>query len=627
MSDHQVGRPINYFFLAIVFVAGIGASAAIFYGVPIPERNDGNLDNSTAPRVEAPSSSASSADRSRSVSRETAKVTHSPIYSLADIAKLNSPLERSTALHNVLSEANDVQVLELLEHSEQLEYPARVQTQAVILQKLVRANPSSALTQIAEFNQPDSSEVLSAMFSEWAQFDLNAAISHATTLESTGKQAALEGILQERIDLTDQKRREIAQQLGNEQYAINVITLEKLNKSIAEPEEVWEEIVEEAQNDRDQLELLTQIAQIWVEKQGLEALDHIFTSHDNKRTRSAISIAVYREVALTNPSRALEHSMTGKTLDRVPYWDSVLIVVEEWAKSDPHSALDAVRSVSRAGLQRPMLVSLVETWATHDPHSILEELDSLPNNMVELATKTATSALASNSPRDAAAIVSSMDDKPLKGDSLRSVIDYWIARDMEAALDWVLKDPDLEFQRTQLIGYVLLTLVEHDPERAMRVALAQPLGENEVGLEDWIIAKLARIDIDKAIEYLPRVRDDATKTDSYRSVAFNLAEQGLNDKALQLLKQVPDYAKEAYLSRWLSAWVSFDPTDVYESLDQMPSADIASLAALNLLTNDPWGKHLNPEQMETVRAHLTEEDTKQLKRLNLKTFETQRSWR
>ena len=114
MSDHQSGRQTRYLFLVAVFVAGIGASTAIFYGFSIQKQNDGNLDNAKVPTVEARSSSASSADRSGSVVRETAKLTHSSSYSLADIAKLNSPLERSTALHNVLSEANEDQVLELL---------------------------------------------------------------------------------------------------------------------------------------------------------------------------------------------------------------------------------------------------------------------------------------------------------------------------------------------------------------------------------------------------------------------------------------------------------------------------------------------------------------------------------
>lgn len=624
MSDYRVGRPINYFFLVIVFVAGIGASAAIFYGFSIQKRNYGNLDNATVPTVEVPSLSASSADRSGSVVRETAKLTHSLSYSLADIAKLNSPLERSTALHNVLSEANEVQVLELLDQSKQLDSPARVQTQAVILQKLVRVNPSRALTQIAEFNKPNSSDVLSAMFSEWAQFDLNEAISHATDLDSSEKQAALEGILQEKIDLTDQKRLEIAQQLGNEQYAINVITLEKLTTSVAEPEEVWNEIAQEAQKDSNQLELLTQVAQIWVEKQGLAALDHIFASLDNKRTKSHISIAVFRELAQTNPRAAFEYGMNS---DDIWADTAEVIVVAEWVEFDPQGALEAVISMPEIESNPFTFRQLVETLATHNPRAILEELDSLPNNMVKLATKTAVSVIASSSPLEAAAIVPTMEDKPLKEEVARSVVDHWIARDMDAAIDWVLKDPDLEFRRTPLLGFVLLTLVEHDPERAMRVALAYPLSEDEVGPENSIIAKLARTDIDKAIEYLPRVRDGVTKTDSYRSVAFNLAEQGLNGKALELLKQVPEYAKEAYLNQWLSAWVLFDPTDVYESLDQMPSADIASLAALNLLTYDPWGTHLNTEQMETARALLTEEDAKQLKRLSLKKFETQRSLR
>lgn len=624
MSNHRVGKPINYFFLAIVFVAGIGASAAIFYGLPIQERNDGNLDNATVPTVEISSSSANSADLSGNVAGETANGTHSPIYSLVDIAKLHSPLERSTALHFALSEAKEDRVLALLDQSKQLDYPARVQAQAVILQKLVRVNPSRALTQIGEFNQPISSDVLSAMFSEWVQLDLNEAISHATTLDSTGKQAALEGILQERIDLTDQKCREIARQLGNEQYAINVITLEKLNKSIAEPEEVWEEIVKEAPHDSKQLELLTQVAQIWVKKQGLEALNHIFASLANHRTRSFISRALYREVAKSNPNGALEHA---KTVDNVPYYDSVLIVVEEWTRSDVHSALAAIDSMSGEVLQQAMFNRLVETWATDNPNSLLENLNLLPLDMVNLATQTAISTLATRVPRDASAMLVTVEDESVKLNIAMDVITHWIASDLNAALDWVLNDPDLEFGRTILLSSLLLKLVDQDPERAMRVALERPMIENELGPEYWVITRLGQTDVNKAIELMPEVRDGITKTEAYRGLGSELVKKGMTDKALQLVQEIPQYAKETYLSQMLGTWVNRDPTGLVESFDQMPSAEVASSAALKLLLSDPWGEHLNSEQRELVRVHLTEEDTKRLERLNLKTAETRIRWR
>lgn len=556
--------------------------------------------------------------------KSIANVNHAQIRNLADIAKLSSPLERSTALHNTLIEANEDRVLELLEQSKQLDSSARVETQAVILQKLVRFDPSSALTQVAQLNQSKTSEALSALFSEWAQFDLNEAISHATTLESAEKQAALEGILQERTDLTDQKCREIARQLGNEQYAINVITLEKLNKSIAEPEEVWEEIVKEAPNDSKQLELLTQVAQIWVEKQGLEAINHILASLDNHQTRSLILNAVYREIAHANPSRALEHA---KTLDSVPFDDSVLVVVEEWARSDLHSALDTVRSKSSGILQRAMFSRLVETWATDNPISLLENLHLLPNEMVNLATQSAFSTLASRDPRDASARVVTLEDESLKLNIATSVITHWIASDLNAALDWVLNDPDLEFGRTVLLGYVLPKLVDQDPERAMRIALERPMIENELGLESWVITRLGQTDVNKAIELMSEVRDGITKTEAYRGLGFELVITGRADTALQLVQEIPQYAMQTYLNQVLGTWVNNDPTGVFESLDQMPSVKVASSAALKLLLSDPWNEHLNSDQKETLRARLTEEDAKRFKRLNLKTAETRIRWR
>ena len=621
MKPHRKVRGLSVVVLAIVFVAGVGTSAALFYGPSFLEREDRNTKNSMIPIQDSASESETSVVESVKSDSLPANPSQTKFRELDEIANLNSPLERSTALLNVLSEANKDQVLELLEQSKQLDPLVRVQTQAVILQKLVRVNASNALTQVVKFNQLGSSDMWSALFSEWAQIDLNEAMSYASTLDNTERQTALAGILQERIDLTDQKRLEIARQLDTEQYAINMITLEKLTKSIAEPEEVWKEIVEEAQNDGNQIELLTQVAQIWVEKQGLDALDQIFATLDNSQTRSQISIAVFREIAHTNPSAAYEYCIT---LDKVPLRDSLLIVVEEWVMSDPQGAFDAIVSIAGVPSHRGRFRILVETFATYNPRSILEQLDSLPNDMVELATKTAVSALASNSPADAVAMVLTVEDEMLKGTIVRSVIDHWTARDMDAALDWVLQDPSLEFQRTRLLGYVLGTLVEYDPEHAMRVALAHSIVENELGPEQLVIAQLVQTDVDKVIEFLPKVREGVTKTRVYLDLGWELVRRGMTDKALQLLQEIPQYAEKPYLNQILSTWQDTDPTSLFESLDQLPSAEVTSAAALILLLNDPWGEHLNAEQMAAARGRLTEEHTMQLKRQSLKALETRR---
>jgi len=604
--------------VATVFLVGLGSSWVVFYGFSLLERDEIDHQNALVlignPSSETTISTVESGDLDELL--KTSK--RLPIRNIDEIVKLSGPLERNTVLLNVLNQADEDQVLDLLEQTQHLDPPARLQTQAFVIQRLVRINPLRAHAEVLKFRSPQVRYLLTELFREWVQFDLDSAISRAKTLSHADKHVALEVILKERSDLTITKRLEIAQQLGLEQFALEFIMPEITSEALKEPERSWSEIVEDAQNEPGQIKLLTEIAKIWIERAGLGALDRIRQSLDNSPTKSLITTAVLREVARTNPRIAFEYAMN---LDNDPDNESKFAVVQKWAESDPHGVLHAISSMEQTGQYWLLLKRLIDTWSSYHPQTLLTDFDSLPSDVGEFAIKEAVSAIARSSPQEAAEIVSAMEDMKndnLKLDAARSVFFLWSRGDMDSALDWILNDAGMKGLRSRLLTSAVFTLVnrDRDIERAMNIALVLPIGENEIGPEAVVVAQIASRHTETAIAYMSKVREGPTKSEAYSCLGYVLATKNMTARALKLLQQVPDYAKEPYLAQVLGGWAKYSPKRLFESLDDLPSKEIASTAAFSLLFYEPQYGQLSSEQIETVKTYLSEEDAKELERHN-----------
>lgn len=620
-------KPVHYGLLATVFLISSVTLASLVFDESSLKQKEENVRNTMKIMGNTLGQTKASKDETGYLDELPRSSSRKQNYSLDEIVELKSPIDRTTKLLNLLLQSNEDQVIEMLERSTQLERPVNVRTQAFILQKLVRINPSIALAKAQQFNPPRLSYLLNSMFREWSQIDLVEAISGAATLRSELKLAALDGILRERRDLTNDKRREIARQLDNEQHAVNLINLEKISESVGDPVKIFEEVVESTKHDSKQFEVLEQIALVWVEKIGLEALDQIIAALDNVQTKSWISKTVLGTVAQSNPSEALEYALK---LDNDPSNESKIAVVQEWAISDPQEALDAISSVQQYGMRRQLQRRLITTWADYHPRELLADINLLPSELFELATQTAVVQIAEGAPHEAAGIVSNLDDTIsdfIKLDVAETVVHSWFRRDVDATIDWVLNDPGLENQRYRLLNYLLASLVEYDSNRAMEVALKHHVGENDTGLEAFVVLYLARHDLDEALEYMPLVRNASTKTDAFSMIGHELVKDHRTNEALKLIGKIPDYAKSEYRKHMFATWALFNPMGLYTFLDRTPSSQLTSEAALCLLVNDRQGQRLSPDQIESVKIHLSEDDARKLEQHKLKKpYVRQRQW-
>lgn len=611
------------FFLVLVigFAFGIGAAIAVYLLIVVPKANEG-LEEIVAPISQAISEAVA---REHIEPPEDSHSSHSPvsaISSLDDLANIGSAFERGQALWSFLADSNESQAARLLSQSQDVSpYRVRHDIQRAIVKRLAHLNPKRALSQLRGMEEQSfPGQFVQIIYRDWSRSNLDEAVAHAQTMNIDWKAIALITIVEERTDLSVQVLRSIARDLGNEQAVDDVLSQRKFDEAIENPEIAWDEWVVDLQNDPRHLHNMLQVASAWVEKSGLSVVDQISQSLTNLETRHYVVREVLFEASNTDPQGALGYALT---IENDPHNSIVSRVIRSWARSDPQSALGAASQVEKNSERRELEREVVQSWARNDPHEVLKGIDALPEHARDSAITSAVGWIAAESPREAALLVARMESGSAKTNAATSVAVNWTNQDHSAALDWILNEPGVEEQRAKMLSSVMHKLVQADPQLAMETALAQPIAKGEgspwigmgIGLEFNVISSLAYSDVDKAIELLPKVRKGMTKTQAYSVVSGALIEHGDVDKALDMVKQVPESERTDLYQIVASSWAAQDPEGLLNSMDRLPSKEIRSQAALVLVSLNQFHQFesiLTDEQIEQAKKFLTDEDVKAL---------------
>lgn len=607
-------------FLTLAFLLGIGSASAVYWLLVAPGSTD-QLADSVSPsppsQLDEPITYQDIESSEIAVQNEAAVKT---IRRIDDLNDIKSSFERGLALRSLLSNSTESQVAEFFKQT--LDLPptnTAYGRQVAVIQRFAHLNPRRALSVVLELDTQQYStwQFISSIFREWAHSNLDEAVAHARSLDENWKRAALEVIVQERRDLSEEILIAIARDLGNEQIAISAIAQQKIEEAIGDPEKAWNEIVVELQDDTEHSWSIARVAAAWVEQSGLSVLDQIAQSLTNVGMRQTAVSTALRTAAITDPAGAFRYALT---LENDQYNQSITGVLDTWARSDPHAALAAVSEVERRTLRRELEESVVRTWAYDQPRAVLESLSSLPEHAQPTAISTALQEIASNSPEEAAQFVATVESGPTRMAAATSVAFAWINEDHEAALDWILNDPATEEIASQLLQQVLWSLVRIDPTLAMATALAQPISADDnrtgwgsgMGLELAVISTLVHSDLDTAIELLPQVREGATRQSAYQAVTSAMIRDGQIDEALGMVRQVPESDRTALYMALASAWAGSDPEGLLNSMDRLPSKEVKSRAAMTLVSHNRFQKSLTEEQLEKAKKFLTDEDAKAL---------------
>ena len=551
--------------------------------------------------------------------QETTTQPHSPnevqstdsVPSLQDLEQFQGEFEWNHALYTLLAQADQDLLSELVEQSREVAPLNRKnRAQQAIFQRLASINPWIALEQSKTFPDHRQHLIVGSVFEEWSKADLGQSVEAAVSLEGERKLGAIHGILRSRNEISEELRSELVQQLDLEYIPTDSYALESMLDLYEDPESAWIALLNDQHSDDPQTGLLMQIAHSWVDTNGFSALREINDSlrgdydfQGNLHNFISILNSVIYRVARQDIQDALSQALT---LDNDPGQYIAKEIAKLWAESDPRAAYATLMKFEEESDRLVLESTVLGVWARMDPTSLLNELNAVSDRMRSFAKQLAISSISEESPQIAAEMIVNMEDSATKLDIAWSIASSWSGQDPTGALEWVLNTPHLQDIKNDLLRVVIPELVQVDPQLAFSAALKQPIAEKEIGLEVTVVAHLAKEDWNGAILLLPQVREGRTKNAAYSAVGQTLVREGEIHEAFNLAESLSDKLRKSFHEFIIKSWSAHDPSDLVDSLDELPSKEAQSYAASLLLNPHPLPNLLTEEEITRVKSFLLE---------------------
>lgn len=518
--------------------------------------------------------------------------------------------ERSSALHGLVQQSDAEELSKFFSDSEELTTrELRDELQQISIRKLSLLDPQKALSLIADFSQHRRKGFIELIYQEWPTLDIKKAVEHAKKLSQPERGAALRGLVRARPDLTERELREIGRDLDDEQLVVNTIARLVTNLAVRRPNEFWEDTLARYGSNvmlmsAPQVELLSSIAESWIEQGNeAEAVRMIFGSLDNDASRSRVIGQLLQSIVKEEPSRAFElATVTGELSRRVGVrvMDGVM---KSWAGNDGPvafaAASDIEDSVAKSRYQRIVVLE----WAKSDPLSLLEAKTGFPPHLEKFAHMEALKGIAGSSPMDAIEYMAEITDESAKTAIARAVAVSMAGSDLRAAVQWVQlnTDPATQDHQLTLRSLMLREAVRvGDLQTAIEVALEQS-NATELG---WVIDAMADIyGSERALDAMQHVSDPEALKTAYIGIGNAFIREGKSSQAIELVKEQPMEYQKSYFGRLAGWWAEYEPHDLFEKLNELPSDDIKRMLGRSLASIS--ARQLTDEQKEVLRGILS----------------------
>ena len=527
--------------------------------------------------------------------------------------------DRTAAIVSWVAALSDDQILNWLEQTTEPSSLAsaehRNELQSTLLQKLTITAPDQALNFARSRDEFERIAMTSTVFLAWASFDLDGAITRAKSMDPQETTRFLPAILQAGNDLSLERQREIAKELGNESYAFSNYFRNLSKGTVGNPKETWYEIVNLANRESVQNttgSALSSVAVKWIEKQGMEVLDEIVSSIAHDSEYSSVISHIFSALSTDQPEEIFDY-IVNNLGDRANDIIQGSSVVFNWARKDPKAVLAKAETLPPSGLRQRLVWNAVWHWAENNPREVLDELELVPQEHREDARRNAIRAYASTSPSKAAKYILQIPEYDSRLALANTLVREWSYKDADAAKEWVLNLPDSDPMRTALIPPLASALVTTDPRAAFQLALEQPIEENNsgsfssTGYESSILSMIAYQDVDLAIELLPQVRESG-RNYAYSTIGDALVRNGEVQQALNLASQLPSKEQTQYFHSVSSMWALQDPQSLLKAFDDFPTAEIKSSVALRMSMFNTSTNAYTAKEIERLEEHMNKED-------------------
>ena len=537
---------------------------------------------------------------------------------LKNIAQFESHFAQELALLRLVEGAVNNELHEvLLQADEVLSRNFRHLVRSVAIRQLATIAPKEALERLSDWDSEVQTQYVSVVFQEWSFLDLEAALSHMQELEEPFQKAALRGILDSQDELDTAKLKEIAAQFGLETMANAWLSDSMSRNPIQDPERVWDELVQTFPDDLfdiegAQLDFVAHVINANWEKDGIDSLHSLYKSVRKRPGSVRLIHAFIDHLADNDPDLALE-----VVIDLDPNNDDLMASqrILRWADDDPFAALHASLKTTNENLRKHFLRTFNLASAPDEvSHLMIEELVSYPYDVVAPVLSQTMWHLTFHNPDLATQYLYLAEDYRTKLEIAEKIAETWSREDPDAALNWIGSDQEVEEMRDQLLRVVMKEMTSTKPEQAFQIALRQATGESDIGPEAAVIEELSRSNFDRAVALLPQVRNSATMLSAASSVGLRAIENRKSSTIHEIAQLLEESNQSTFYESILPYWVWDDHQGLFDSLEELPNAELKNSAASSLyLKNEASGRTiLSDSQKNLVESYLTDEQLDEL---------------
>lgn len=545
-----------------------------------------------------------------SLNEEGLAMTDSVLEDFADLSTVAAPdFEWSVELDAVLLRSSTEHMPLLLAQSKDMPHDAkRLLAQEEIFRRFAALDPHLAMLQAESFPHDLRLRFNDIVLSEWAINDVEGAIEHTASHRLfQDRRRTLERIVLVRDDLEQGLLSRLLHRHGLGEFVGGVMDVTEETIVHEDPEAAWFEILGAgADYVHDQRELFD-IARIWIDEEGLEALIGIEESIPYWSTRQTLM-----SQALSYAAKLYPKETFAMALDMFAHsnWDLVMTVANQWARSDRDAALAAFGEVDSRALRQRLLDVAIKQAIVDDPRALLAQPEILPDVIRAVGSYQAVRLIDELSPEVVTGLIAKVGEE--SSEFIHFLVTRWASENFDDALNWILDAHEIEGRREDLFMTLMEDMDVIKATRTLEAVRQRPMSDLKAGegdLEALVIGQIAQLNPDRASETLSGVREVTTLMVSYVAVGAGYLIHNDHNRAIELGKQLPESQRLQYYDGLFEFWSETDPDQAYRNVNRLPSPNAKSQAALQLIERNLENPVFSKRRIERLKTFLTEEDT------------------
>ena len=351
------------------------------------------------------------------------------------------------------------------------------------------------------------------------------------------------------------------------------------------PQTVWKDLQENNQIHIGRIVELIETVNAWVAQDGISVFNKIQESIKDPTVRSALLGSVIHNLTKHTESQDVFYEAV-EVLDDDIREEVLWILSASWAQHDPVGPFAAATTLNKSREREELRKMIVSVWA-HTNHQSLESLiDTMPEVVRGHAEFQLMVVKARNSPTEAVEFLSKIGGTMYEFTLSKIIAEEWSSTNIDEALKWVESHKFSNSRtRNQIMAVVLQELSQQDMERAVEIALEQPVDQFDRGAECFLVEQIAATDIERAMKLLSHVREGGSALHAYMAVGNQLALQYDFERAVELGEQLQKDHRNRYYDHIFRGWARESPSNLFKKLNTF-KPNIQSRAALNLIESE-----------------------------------------